>query len=49
MLVSCGGEPEDLLSPCVGAAGSPCDNRTPLNIQFRDDGVIKNNEAKNIV
>ncbi len=29
-LAGCNKEPENLMSPCVGAAGSPCD-RTPVN------------------
>jgi len=35
LLSSCAGEPEELKSPCVGAEGSPCDNRSPINIQFK--------------
>ena len=29
-VTSCSKEPENLMSPCVGAKGSPCD-RTPVN------------------
>jgi hypothetical protein len=29
-LTSCNKEPENLMSPCVGAKGSPCE-RTPIN------------------
>ena len=29
-LTGCNKEPENLMSPCVGAEGSPCD-RTPVN------------------
>jgi len=30
-LSSCNNEPNTLMSPCVGAKGSPCE-RTPINI-----------------
>lgn len=36
ILSSCSGEPETLKSPCVGSYGSPCDNRSPVNLHMKD-------------